>query len=51
MRKSRMFLALALVGMLAGACTSPSAPRYPQPDEETGDPGPPPNPSMTLPGR
>lgn len=49
MRKPTLILALALVAFLAGACTSPTGPRYPQPKDE--DPPPPPNTGLHVPNR
>lgn len=46
MRKLRFLLLAVLVGALAQACSSPTMPPYPSP-EDTGPPGPPPNQGLT----
>lgn len=49
MKTYRLLLAAALVALIAGACSNPAAPRYPQPEEEP--PGPPPNTGYVIPNR
>lgn len=49
MKKVRSLLAVALLALVAGACSNPAAPRYPQPEDE--DPEPPPNTGYVIPAR
>lgn len=41
MRKTRFLLAAALLSVLAGACSSPTMPPYPTPDDTAEKPKPP----------
>jgi len=45
MRKYRFLLAAILVSVMAGACSSPTVPPYPTPDD-THEKPPPPNPGL-----
>lgn len=47
MRTFRLFIFLALVGLFATACVSPTGPRYPTPDE-TGEGEPNPKPGIAV---
>lgn len=47
MRRFRFLLAAVLMGLLAPACSSPTNPPYPSPDD-TGSPKPPPNQGFSL---
>jgi hypothetical protein len=46
MPRARLLLVAALMGLLVQACSSPTLPPYPTPDE-TGSPKPPPNRGFT----
>jgi hypothetical protein len=48
MRRSRFLLLAILAGVLAQACSSPTMPPYPSPDD-TGSPEPPPSQGFTVP--
>jgi hypothetical protein len=43
MKRFRLLVASALVSLLLGACSNPTAPKYPQEKEDPNDPTPPPS--------
>lgn len=50
MKRFRLILSVALVGLFLAACSSPTAPPYPQPPDSGSDPPIPPNPGFVTHG-